>query len=217
MPLAELLTRAAAAHNAALLSQRQDWTAQGGITFSPSEGDESRYPVTVLHKGADKVQRIIAYPGGEIREGSNGTSTWGGIPFGGPASGAAMRFIESQTVRSVNRLFASSATSMRDAGMKGDVRGVEIEDAQGRKTTYFLDPVRSLVARSEIVIGETLHMISEERSPLIEAYAYSDYRSVDGVLTPFRIEVYHSGFKVQAIQFDTVRYNTGVKDDAFRP
>ena len=217
VPLAEILARAATVHNAALLPQRLEWRAEGIITVRTSEGHESEYPITVLHKDTNRVLRIIKYPAGEVREGTDGTSTWGGHLFGGPASGAAARFIESQTVRSVNSLFTSSATSVRDAGMKGNVRAVEVGDAQGRKTTYFLDPVGGLVARSEVVIGETQHMISGERSSDIETYAYSDYRSVDGVLTPFRIEVQHSGFRVQTIRFETVRYNTGVRDDAFRP
>src|SRR5678816_2127319 len=193
LPLADVMRRAATVHNAALLSQRREWTAEGTITIRTSEGKETKYPVTVLHKGADKVQRIVKYPGGEVREGTDGTSTWAGIPFGGPASGAAMRFIESQTVRSVNALFGASATSMRDAGVKGDFRGVEVVDAQGRKTTFFLHPITGLVARSEVVIGETQHMISGEITPDIETYAYSDYRNVNGVLTPFRIEIHSSG------------------------
>lgn len=52
---------------------------------------------------------------------------------------------------------------------------------------------------------------------MLEAFEYSDFRVVDGIPTPFKTVRYVSGIKTEEMQFNSVRYNAGVKDDSFRP
>ena len=58
---------------------------------------------------------------------------------------------------------------------------------------------------------------SRRTIPNLETYFFSDFRVVQGFLTPFKIERYFNAIKTEEMQFTTVRYNTSVDDNAFRP
>ena len=45
----------------------------------------------------------------------------------------------------------------------------------------------------------------------------SDFRKIQGLLTPFHVERFINGFKAEEMQFNSVSYNTSVNDDVFRP
>lgn len=133
-PIAQLLQRARDEHKTVALSQIADSFAEGTITYFGGSKPKSTFPLTVLHKG-DKVQRIVKQPSGEVRQGSDGTRTWNAFQgFRPAAEGSPLYFIESQTSRSPGSLLDQKPGSViRDAGMKGDVRSVELEDSQKSK------------------------------------------------------------------------------------
>ena len=84
------------------------------------------------------------------------------------------------------------------------------------KTSYFVDDTGARVTRLEFVIGETSDLFGKTVSN-VEAWVFSDFRVVQGVLTPFKIERYLNDTRIEETQFTSVRYNASVKDDAFKP
>ena len=97
---------------------------------------------------------------------------------------------------------------MRDAGAKGNARVLELElpgEKSSPKTKYLIDDTSSRVTGIEFETGE------------VEAHVFSDFRMVQGVSTPFRIERYVDGRKIEETQFTSVRYNASVKDEVFKP
>jgi hypothetical protein len=138
--------------------------------------------------------------------------------FGGPVG----NFIESQTTRSLTALFDSRrhGFAVRDLGIKQDARLVEVEveekDKSGRKTRYFIDRETLRVTRVEWITGEVTTLFGE-LVPTTAAYVLSDFRNVQGIPTPFQIERYVNGTKIEETRFSTVRYNASPKDDVFQP
>jgi hypothetical protein len=52
---------------------------------------------------------------------------------------------------------------------------------------------------------------------ILQAYVFSNFRFVQGIATPFTIEHFSNGIKVDEMAFTSVKYNTGVSDDVFLP
>jgi hypothetical protein len=105
---------------------------------------------------------------------------------------------------------------VRDGGMKEQNRVVEIEETNGRTTTYFLSP-SGRVAKMEFITGQGRNMLTGKPIPIVESYEFSDYRNVQGVLIPFTIGHFRNGLKLDVTEFTSVRHNTGVANDVFRP
>ena len=221
----QIVARAVNAHGG-----RQAWASvrdsvsDGKLTYFKGKDSKNTIEVTVLRKGDSRVQRVLKQDGGELHQGSDGTSTWesfNGMTALAPG-GLAGNFIESQTVRAPASLFDFQAKGLavRDAGKKGNARVMELEEAQAgkspRKTRYFIDEATSRVTRIEFPTGEAKDLLGKT-IPTTESYAFSDFRTVQGVLTPFRIERYVDALKIEETQFTSVRYNASVKDEAFKP
>lgn len=219
-PLTRTMERAESVHGGRqALKDATNSTAEGVFTGFSANGDARSYPVTLFAKGLGQAQRIIQQPGVEVRQGSDGVQTWDG--FGGhytPAHGAALGFLETQTVRSLLGLFdyQNRGAQLRDLGMSGDQRVVEVEDTNGRVTTYFVDPT-GRVAKVEFISSLGTHMLSVKPLPVTESYQFSDYRMVQGVLTPMKIEHFTGGTLVDAMELKSVLYNSALDENTFRP
>ena len=219
---AGVVQRALAAHGPKWVTgEIADWVAEGKITYFNANGPQATFDVTVTRKGKSQVQRVVRQPAVEVRVGSDGAHAWdslGGF-FTLKAQGHALQFIESQTTRSLQALFNYQAEglTLRDQGQSGNTRVIEAEDKQGRKTSYFVDDATSAVTRLEFMTGEAKDPFSGRMVPTTDSYVPSDYRSVQAVLTPFKIERYINGIKTEEMQLSSVRYNASVQDDAFKP
>ena len=211
---AEIVDRAVTAHGGRqTLASVQDSVSEGRLTFFTGKTQKNTIDVTVIRKGDSCLQRVLKGAGGELHQGADGVSTWeafNGITALAPA-GLAGNYIESQTVRAVGNLFNSQINgfTVRDLGAKNNARVLEldspVDSAASRKTKYLVDDATSRVTAMEFATGET------------EMYVFSDFRVVQGVSTPFRIERYVDGRKIEETQFTSVRYNTSVRDDVFKP
>jgi hypothetical protein len=196
-----------------------DSVAEGTITYLTAEGGGATFEVTLVTRG-NQVQRIIRRPNGELRQGTDGIRAWhSSNGFTAEAAGSTLHFIESQTVRSIRSLLASASDGavLRDAGIDGDSRVVEKEDLQGRRTRYFIDG-SSIISKAESFTGlYNRDPFTGRPVPRTDTYVFSDYRTVNGILTPFKIDRYINRIKVEEMRFKTVLYNVGVKDEAFQP
>jgi hypothetical protein len=216
--------RARAAHGGgSALRDLRDSIAEGHITYFRGAGSyaqEATFDVTLLLKGDAQVQRIVKQTMGEVRQGSNGSRTWNSFAGHAPAaSGASLRFIESQTARSISNLldYDRRGGALRDGGTKDTETVVEVQDRVGRKTTYSIDTATSMVTRLEFETGRARDMLSGNSVPVLESYVFSDFRTVKGVPTPFKIERYLQGTKLEEMRFTSVRHNSSILDSAFRP
>lgn len=223
--VAEVIRKAVEAYGGRdVLDSVRDSVAAGRLTFFAIEGPKSTFDVTVVRQGNSQIQRTIKHLSGELRQGSDGKIAW--ESFNGMTrsvlGGLVGSFIESQTTRSPATLFDSQREGVvvRDLGMKGDARILEVEiietDKPGRKTRYSVDKKTSRVTRVEWITGETTTMFGAV-VPTTEAYVLSDFRKVQGIVTPFEIERYVNGIKIEETRFSTVRYNAAPKDGAFQP
>ena len=218
---AGLVQRAAAAHGKSNgAADPQDWVAEGKLIVFATDGPKGTFDVTLQHKGTSQVQRIIKETAGELKQGTDGTRTW--ESFGGfytpAAQGRALQFIESQTVRSTQRLFnhQSEGLTLHDKGKKDNANLVEAEDRNGKKTTYHVDTATSVIRKLEFIAGQGKDPFSGKLVDIPETFVFSDYRSIQGLLTPFKIERFNDGIKTEEMQFTAVRYNAGLKDQDFK-
>jgi hypothetical protein len=107
--------------------------------------------------------------------------------------------------------------ALSDAGMSGNAHVIQGVDPQGRTTRFFIDAMTFLVTRLEFTTGQGKDAISGRAISTTDAYVFSDYRNVQNVLTPFKIERFLTGLKVEETDFTSVQYNAAVKDDVFKP
>ena len=81
-----------------------------------------------------------------------------------------------------------------------------VEEENGQSTKYSLDPATARIARFEFVRGEPRS--ARNTNAVVHSYSFDDFRSVDGIATPFRIEHFVDGVKREELQLKTVRYNS---------
>lgn len=92
----------------------------------------------------------------------------------------------------------------RDTADGGEVWRVEFSRSDGGRRTYLFGAESGLVRRIEI---------SRERGVFVR---YADWRGVDGVLEPHRVEIVSPGGAI-TFALKSARYDTGVEDAAFDP
>jgi hypothetical protein len=202
-----------------------DSISTGTITWFDAAGAGVSFPITLTRKGDQKIQLQIKQPTGEVKLGTDGTSTWNSwngfsVEAG---SGPALGFLESHTVRSPKNLFDADAKAakVRDRGIrkdkekKQDSRVVELEDKAGRKTSYLIDNNSNIVGL-EFALGERPNPFGGVPLPDIESYRFDDFRAVRGVQTPHTITHYRGGIKVEEIRLSNVQHNMSVPDSTFR-
>jgi hypothetical protein len=220
-PPAQVLQRAVDAHGGRQnMNAVADIVADGTVTFYSSGVAQAPLPVTVMRKADRLIQRTIKYAAGERRQGTNGIQTWDA--FGHQwtiAAGPALHFMETHTTRGLQNLFdfENRGSKLRDEGMRGAHRSLTVEEANGRATTYVIDAPTSRVTTVEFVSGQAGDMFGLRRVPIVESFVFSDFRRAQGVWTPYKIEHYSNGLKIEEMQFTSVRINTSPKDEVFHP
>jgi hypothetical protein len=214
-----VLARTAAAYGARRGGPIVNSKASGTLTYFTVSGRQAIFNVTLLRKGNSQVQRIIHQPQSQVWQGSNGGESWSRVGgFTSPAQGAVLSFIESQTTRSIDSLFSHRAAGLvlHDAGALHTAKIIEAEDRDRKKTRYHIDVSTSLITKVEVVTGQETDMFG--RTKLIaDTYLFSDFRDVEGVVTPFKMERFMYGIKIEEMELTSVLYNTAVFDADFRP
>jgi hypothetical protein len=213
------IQRAMKAHGGENFKNIADSVAEGTLTLYSMRGPYAQYSVTVWRKGQGRVQRSIRSSSGEQRQGTNGTRTWDTVAgFVTAARGPALEFLETQTVRALPNLFEHQTRGswLRDDGLRGADRVLTIEEINGRTTTYVINAATSVVTRVELVSDRVPDIFGRSLS-ILQAYVFSNFRFVQGIATPFTIEHFSNGIKVDEMAFTSVKYNTGVSDDVFLP
>jgi hypothetical protein len=103
-----------------------------------------------------------------------------------------------------------------DHGIKDSSREVTVEQDDGQSTKYRLDVATARITRFEFVRGESSSV--RNTNAVVHSYSFDDFRSADGIGTPFHIEHFVDGVKREELQLTTVRYNpTAIGASAIRP
>jgi len=228
------IDRARNAHGSVGSSEAiQDWTCQGTITLFKRTGPTNTFPLTIIRKRPNYIQQIINQPGGEVRYGSDGRRSWQSFGSGsrgrlhGPAQGEAVNFIEANTLRSVQSLFnyRTQGLILSDLGIRSQdlslrsspSRVIQTRDRSGRRTRYFIDHATALITRLEFDTGESRDGVTGRVITQTDTYVFSDFRNINGIQTPFKVERYRGRTKTEELQFSSVRYNVGIREDVFKP
>ncbi len=214
-------SRGAGAGEPPLSSEGERATVSTGtIALFTDDGASTAFDVTLIRKGDSRLQRIIHQDGVDVRLGTDGVQTWHSVSIGfnTVAVGEPLQFIESRTVRSVPSLLdhQNRGWSLSDKGRYGNARVVAAREPGGRQTDYYIDDATSMVTRLVLYTGERPDMFGNT-IPATDAFLFSDFRNVDGVPTPFRVERVINGLKYEEMVFTSVSYDDAVSDDDFRP
>jgi len=180
---------------------RGDMVADGTVTVHTVSGPIA-FGVTLIQNGEPASQRIL------LRQPDR--KSWDGRPDHlAPGAGAALQFLETQYRRGLQQLLESSGrgAAVADNGTEGYLRVVTLQEDNGQITKYSLDPATSRIARFEFVRGDSPVSMGNT-GPVVHSYSFTDFRSDDGVATPFHIEHFINGMKQEELQLTTVRYNS---------
>jgi hypothetical protein len=189
----------------------QDWIGEGTVTLFGLSGPKGTFPLTVLRKGNGQIQRIINQGTSIQKQGSDGTAAWDSVDgFRTVAQGRTQLFLEGQTTRSILALlnYQGLGLTLNDLGSNGQSQAIEASDGGGRKTKYTVDLTAAVITEVEFSIPAPV---------MTDKSVFSDYRRVQGILTPFKTVRFVDGIKVEEMQFTSVRYNASVKDSDFKP
>ncbi len=197
-----------------------DSVSTGQITLLRVNGPSSTFNVTFVRKGASQIQRTIHQPNVDVRLGTTGSASWHSLSIGmwtAVDEGQPRHFIESQTVRSVESLLdhETRGLTLTDRGRAANARVVEAAGSSERRTEYHIDDATSMVTRLEFVTGQRTDAFGNT-VPATEAYVFSDFRTVRGRATPFKVERWIDGVKYEEMVFTSVSYNTDVADSTFQ-
>lgn len=162
--------------------------ARGRVVPAMRKGDGT---MTRVWRGTDTLRVEIVYPDRtEVRalEGGRGTNN------GRPSNAMELDAMRLQAARlALPLLLARNKSAVRDLGTHDDVRSVEIKLDAPLTMTIDIDPANGRIVRSTGRSGETAF-----------ATAYSDFRTVKGLLIPFHEENSAMGTKTADIFLEAV-------------
>jgi hypothetical protein len=169
--------------------------------------------VTILEEG-EKSYTAMDFPGiGKVEEGYDGETAWEDSALEGP------RILEGDEKASAKRaatlaLITSWREVYKEARTAGeaDVDGkpawkVEMTPKEGKQETFFFDKESGLLVRIAAVLSTALGDIGTEAT-------MSDFRSVDGILTPFAITEKAMSQNI-VMRFGKIAYNADIAKDRF--
>jgi hypothetical protein len=224
----QIVNRASQAYNHKWKGDHvKDYVGTGKITITGNPNSPLDFTLTVKQK--DKVKFTVMAPDGStvlISDGSDGRKSWhtAGL-FSGDATGAVAHFIDAHTLRTVARLFDED-NELSDKGPadrnhapeSASSRVIEAKKRHGGATRYYVDNTTSLITRIEFETGTTYSLLLDNKKyPAMAALVFSNYQTVNGIPTPFKIGVYEGLTKVEELNFTSVQYNTNVNDNASVP
>jgi len=187
---AEALERMAAAHGKEQLA-RADMVGEGTVTVF-NEKLSTILKVTLLRNAEYQSQRILLQQSGKMWDGRADTLTEEGK--------RALDFLETQYMRGPRKLLKADADAV-----VATTTALTLQEEDGLVTSYFLDSLTSRLSHFEFEFGQQVNSKGRVQ-PNVHSISFSDYRSTDGIATPFHVEHETNGNKQEELQLTTVRY-----------
>jgi hypothetical protein len=169
--------------------------------------------VTIFEEGT-KSYTAMDFPGiGKVEEGYDGETAWEDSALEGP------RILEGDEKAAAKRAAALALiTSWRDVYKDARTIGpaevdgkpawkVEMTPKEGKPETFFFDQESGLLVRISAVLSTAMGEISTEAT-------MSDFRSVDGILTPYAISEKAMSQNI-VMRFSKIAYNADIPADKF--
>jgi hypothetical protein len=179
------------------------------------EGRNISGTVTIMEEG-HKSYTAMEFPGiGKVEEGYDGDTAWEDSALQGPRildgdeKAAARRAATLALISDWRDVFKGAKTIGR-----ADVDGkpawqVEMVAKEGKPENWFFDRDSGLVVKTSGVLSTAMGDLSTELT-------MSDFRIVDGILTPFAM-TQKAMSQTIVMRFDKITYNTAIPPDRFEP
>lgn len=206
----ELAKKAQQALGGAAFTGQKTQVQKGSGTISPPGAPQAMplSSMTVYRVLPDKERSELTLPMGVIVQVEAGDQSWMSL---GPQVRDNSGQDKDQQAYGYDILRRAgqpgyTARPLPDAQVDGKaVKVVELADAQGRATRFFLDPATNLVAKVEYT--------RDGQSPEL---FYSDYRDISGVKVPFKVRVVEGGQTLMEVAYTDVQVNVPVDEKLFQ-
>jgi hypothetical protein len=192
------------------LAQQQNVEFQGTVTDATTKAAGS---FTLILQRPNRLYREMTIGGQTTREAYNGKSAWREDTSGlRTLTGAEGKALETEA-RLRNQRFVAYKKD------KDRVQLLGIYNVQGRPAQK-VEVVTGTNLRRQVYFDESSHLISEEAVPKAgddssaRQIFYDDYRSVDGIPEPFRIE-YQQEDNDWVVTISRVSHNAAVQETVF--
>jgi hypothetical protein len=176
-------------------------------------GQNLKGPVSVFQQG-DKSYTVIELPGiGQVEEGFDGQVAWETNSIQGPRIKEGEEKAANIRASRLNlvsdwRQFYQGARTLGSEDIDGKPAWkVELTPTEGRPETFYFDRDSSLLVRMTQVVATPLGDIPVD-------VALSDYRTVGGLKTPFRM-TQKAMSQTMSMSFDKVEWNPAIPPGRF--
>jgi outer membrane lipoprotein-sorting protein len=175
-------------------------------------------PYVEYIKVPDKSKTEITRQGLTMQIGYNGSTGWRLNPFRGVKIPEKLTAEETKDMKK-EADFEGGLVDYESKGSKAeylgtddfegsDVYKIKLTDSDGEVTTYYIDKITNLVLK------ESVKRKMKEKEQKTDTY-YAAYKSVDGYMLPFSIEVDAGTGNTQKIVIDKVEFNIPIQDEIF--
>ena len=194
----------------------KNMTATNKITISMSSGGTMEATSKEITVYPDKNRSEVTMPFGQVTQVLSGDKAWASGPQGTQDMNESQRKdMQKSLFRDQVRLFQMSEEDVLTVqAVEGvDVNGTEtegilIKDIEGNSIKLYLDPETHYVIKREYQ-GTTMMGVATLEELL------SDYKDVDGIMVPFRLDIKANGEPYIAVDVQEVQFNTEVDPALF--
>jgi predicted Zn-dependent peptidase/outer membrane lipoprotein-sorting protein len=213
----EILQKTLAAIGGKAVLGIKDVVDTRSMTVNTPQG-EMKMDVEMAYLEPNRVSQKIKLPFGEMAMVFDGTKGWVKSPMGvQDMPGSQIDELKHQLAGDINRVLQHfeqpdyAVQYLKDETVSGKTMQVVFvaHTPTNSKMRFFIDPQTNLVAK-KMSRGNTA------KGPADVEEIYEDYRVVDGVQVPFKMAAYAGGEKTLDITINTMKINSGVKEDTFK-
>jgi hypothetical protein len=170
----------------------------------------------IIAKAPDKLLTIVNIPNlGAIHEGYDGKVAWSKNPFIGitEKSGAQLDHTRAQADFYRDVEIKDRLTSLTHEGSKS-VNGEECHVISGQDQSGNTE--RMFISKKDYLIKQLVSIIPDASGATMEAtLRMSDYRKVDGLMIPHKIEIVEPSQAAFVMTFTSVKHNEATNDSKF--
>jgi hypothetical protein len=160
-----------------------------------------------IAKSPNRIYSEIAVGAQREVEAYNGMSAWGQSADEGART---LTGIAAKQTEAAGRYWNGRLADLKKS--KIGARFIGVEQVRGRAADHIQILLGPGITREMFFDAET-HLIAREISPL-DQFDYDDYRPVQGIQTPFRIQIRHGGH-TYAVSVTRAEFNSSTDDSIF--